>query len=324
MNFWFRSRSCYASSVNSRAFHLLLVLIMWFTSGSVYVALRAVAPRTPPFLMMGARYLIGGAIVFAAMNALQRGAPERRTAAHWKAACIIGALLFLGAQGCFVWASRDVPAGIMSLLLASIPIWGALLAFFAFGERPTPLEALGMAVGMGGIIYLILPSLQHLAGGVHLPSALIALLGAIFAAGGAILSAYLPGPRSALMTSSMQMLTGGALFMIASAISGDWRALPGEHLDSGVAWAFVYLIVIGSLLGQQLFMWLVRNVSAALANTYAYGSPLVAIFLGWLVLGEAVTLHKLLAAGIIVSGVALMLFENSKHAKRVLPAEAAT
>jgi drug/metabolite transporter (DMT)-like permease len=286
---------------------LAAVYLIW---GSTYLAIHYAIETLPPLLMAGVRFLIAGTILYG--WARWRGA-ARPTLRHWRSTAVVGALLLLGGNGGVVWAQKTVPSGLAALMVAIVPLWMVgISALRKGGERPGLRTWLGIGLGLCGVVILFGGGLAadrgYLLGG-------LLLLGASLAwSFGSIWSKTAALPESPLLATGMEMLCGGALLFVAGLLakeSGfDWQQVSAKSL-----WATAYLIVFGSLIGFTAYIWLLRSTTAALASTYAFVNPVVAVFLGWLLAGEAVTPRTLLAAAVIVTGVVVITLGRA-HEKR--------
>jgi len=286
------------------------VYLIW---GSTYLAIRIAVETMPPFLMAGIRFLIAGAILYAWTR--WRGTPQP-TRAHWLAATCVGGLLLLGGNGGVVWAAQHVPSGLTALLIATVPLWMALLNWLRpGGAKPSNGIIVGLMLGFMGITLLIGPS--KLASGHHVDSlgAAVLIIASLSWAAGSLYSRRAQLPASPLLATGMEMLTGGALLLIASLLFGEWTSfeLSAPSLRSWLALS--YLIFFGALIGFTAYIWLLRVTTPAQASTYAYVNPVVAIFLGWAFAGEPLTARTLLAAAIIVAAVVVITTQRAPSVK---------
>jgi drug/metabolite transporter (DMT)-like permease len=289
------------------------VYIIW---GSTYLGIKFAIRTLPPFLMAGARFLVAGAILYAWARRRDPRASAAPTAAEWGWAFVVGGLLLFGGNGAVVWASHTVPSGVISLLVASTPIWMVLLEWAGpRGVRPTRRVVAGLLLGFGGMALLI-TARGGAIGGVHVPlaGALVLLAGSLSWAVGSLASRSQRLPTSLILSTAMQMLAGGVLMAAAGLARGELAgfSLAQVSTESWVAWT--YLFTFGSLIGFTAYIWLLDNVSAASAATYAYVNPVVAVFLGWALAGESVTGRVLLAAATIIGAVALITGRKKKAA----------
>lgn len=278
------------------------VYIIW---GSTYLAIRVGLETMPPFLMAGVRFLVAGGLLYAWMR--WRGVPKPERV-HWRSATIVGAGLLLGGNGGVCWAEQRVPSGLTALIIGTMPLWMALIDWIWYGAaKPTARTVFGLTCGFVGVGLLISPG--EFAGGDHVdPIGAAALIGAeICWATGSLYSRRAKLPASPWLATAMEMLTGGVLLLVASGLTGEWARVPTLHVSARSLIALLYLLTFGSLIAFSAYIWLLRATSVAVVSTYAYVNPVVAVFLGWLLLGEPVTLRTLLAAGAIIVAVVAII-----------------
>jgi drug/metabolite transporter (DMT)-like permease len=267
------------------------VYVLW---GSTYFAM-AIAVRTlPPVLMGGSRFAVAGGILYAILRL--RGVPAP-TLSNWRAGLVTGALLFGGGNGFVVIAERTVPSGLTAIVLATTPIWATVLSL-VWGERPTGLEWTGVLLGMIAIVWFGTDGSVTRALGV----APILLFAPASWTLGSLASRRLDLARGP-MGAATQMLSGAALMLAAGPLLGE--TLP--RAVSGDAWlAWLYLIVFGSLLGFTAYGYLIRHTRPALAMSYAYVNPIIAVFLGSMWGGERFSPRVLLASAVVLIAVCLI------------------
>jgi drug/metabolite transporter (DMT)-like permease len=287
---------------------LSIVYVVW---GSTYLAIRIAIETLPPFLMAGTRHLCAGVILYA--WAIRRGDVEgdRPGPAQWRAAAIVGAALLLGGNGGVVWAEQSVASGVAALLVATLPLWMAVLGRTVWGEPLSRMTLLGLVIGLGGLALLIGP----VEGGGVDPLGALACMGASFSwAAGSLWSRRAPLPKRPFVTTAMEMLCGGAMLLVVGLLAGELRTLDPSHFSMGSLVALAYLTVFGSLLAFTAYIWVLGNAPTSLVSTYAYVNPVVAVFLGWLLLAEPVTPRMVVAGGIILAAVALIASAAPKAA----------
>jgi drug/metabolite transporter (DMT)-like permease len=276
---------------------LLLVYVLW---GSTYYGI-AIAIRTlPPFLMAGARFIAAGGILYAVLRA--RGA-VRPSPTEWRNAALSGTLLFGGGNGFVVLAERTVPSGLTSLVIASTPIV-AVIVSTAWGERPRAVEWLGVFVGLGAVAWLLTDG--SIADMMRMSP--ILLLAPISWSLGSFSTRSFPIPKGP-MGAATQMLAGGAVMVPLALLMGE-RA-PSVFAWSGVA-AWAYLVVFGSLVAFTAYAYLLRNTRPALALSYAYVNPVVAVVLGTVLNGERLPLRALTAGAAVLGSVCLVSLGGKK------------
>lgn len=283
------------------------IYLVW---GSTYLGIRVAVGTLPPFLMAGMRFLIAGGLLTGWLAAT-RG--FRVTGRMWRDNAIIGALLLLGGNGSLVWAEQYIQSGLAALLVGTLPLLMVLTDWaWRGGHRPTLLTGAGLLLGFGGVAWLAAPWKSAAEGGLNHGGVAAILAGGVCWAIGSIYGRHLPAPAEALTASALQMLGGGVALMLAALAHGDFaRFVPGAV--SAQSWlAFGYLILVGSLVGFSTFVWLIKHSTPALVSTYAYVNPIVAVFLGWLVLGEVITARTLAAAAVIVVSVAIVTTQRPR------------
>ncbi len=288
------------------------VYVLW---GSTYLAIRFAVATLPPFLMAGARHLVAGAVLYP-LARMHSG--ERPTQANWFAAALMGTLLLLVGNGGVSWAEMYVPSGVTALLVATVSFWMVLLDWLRpGGVRPTWRVVVGLMLGFAGLAFLVSPS--RLAGGgrVDTLGAIVLLLASLSWATGSVFARRLRLPHAPLLSTAMQSLAGGVLLIFFGLLFGQGTALHWEAVSLRSLLALGYLIVFGSLLGFSTYTWLLRVAPPARVATYAYVNPVVAMFLGWALAGERLTLRTLAAAAVIIAAVVLVI--SSRHKPSALP-----
>ena len=298
------------SSITSRWRVLAALAAVYSIWGGTYLAIRFAIETVPPFLMVGSRFVIAGAILYAWMRLSGAPAPTR---IQWRSAAIIGGLLLLGGNGVLAWAEQLVPSGLAALMIATVPVWMVLLDWLRGGAaRPNLGVTIGLVLGLAGIALLAGPT--NIAGGNHMNSfgVLLLLFAAISWASGSLYARRAPIPATPLLATAMEMLVGGGLAIAAGLITGEWGQLRLDQVSLRSLQSFGYLVVFGSLVGFSAYTWLLRATSTAIASTYAYVNPVVAVFLGWALASEPLTLQTILAAAIIVMAVVIITTNQSK------------
>jgi drug/metabolite transporter (DMT)-like permease len=293
------------------------VYVIW---GSTYLAIAIGIESFPPLLLPAARHLMAGLILY---PLLRWKTGIRPTPIQWRTAIITGLLLLLLGNGGVCLAERTVPSGVAALLVAMVSFWMVLLDWLRpGGMRPLSRVVAGLVLGFSGLVLLVGPA--HLGGSERVnPIGAGILLVASFAwACGSIYSKHGDLPQSPLLGVAMQSIAGGAALWIVGLLAGEGRQL---HLGavSARSWiALAYLMVFGSGLGFTAYVYLLKKSSAARVGTYAFVNPVVALFLGWLGAGEAITLRTALAAAVILTAVLLVITAPHKtplEAAEVLP-----
>ena len=256
--------------------------------------------------------MIAGAVLYLWMRA--RG-EKRPSMLHWRSAAIVGGFLILGGNGAVVWAEQFVPSGMAALLVATLPFWIVLIDWLGPGHaRPSLGIAIGLVVGIAGIFVLVGPAALHptnVSGSGILKGALALNAGSLSWALGTVYARHAKLPRSALVATGMEMLCGGALLFLLALITREPMDFDPASVSARSIAGFIYLTTIGSLVGFTAFIWLIQHQPPSRVSTYAYVNPVVAVFLGWALAGEPLTLRTVIAAAIIIGAVALITTARS-------------
>lgn len=271
---------------------LLACYLVW---GSTYLAIRLALASFPPFFQMGTRFLVAGLVLLAWVR--HRGG-RLPSAAQWRNAAVIGTLMLGVGMGLTATAEQHVGSGLVAAFVAIVPmlvcLWGLL-----FGQRPGRLEVAGMAVGLGGVLLLV----RGASFGAS-PGAMACMAAATLAwsLGSVLSTTRLPladGPAGF----ASEMLCGGAALMAVSLALGEQPQWPPQA-QASLAW--LYLVVAGSLVAFSAYLYLLANAPPALATSYAFVNPVIALMLGVSLAGEPVSGSEWAACGVILAGVGLI------------------
>jgi len=274
--------------------------VIW---GSTYLVIRIGVQYWPPLMLGGIRFIVGGTLMYAFLR--WRGVPAP-TWPQWKAAGLIGILLLSFGNGAVTVAEHTgVASGVAALAVATVPLFTLLCGYF-WGSRNTRLEWAGIVLGLIGIAMLNLGSNLQSS-----PLGAVLLIGAAAAwAFGSVWSKHLPMPQGA-MSSAAQMLVGGVVLLIGSALTGEQL----ESLPPLEGWiAMMYLVVFGSIVAFNAYMYLLKNVRPAAATSYAYVNPAVAVLLGIVFAGESIGIEEAVAMAVIISAVVLISLPQWRRA----------
>ena len=300
---------------------LAAVYVIW---GTTYLAIRVVNETLPPLLAASVRFLVAGALMYA--WTIRRGDREgdRPGPVQWRAAAVIGTLLLLGGNGGVVWAERTIPSGLAALLVALVPLWMALFDRVVFGRHLGTRTVVGLVAGFGGAALLVG---GEAAGDVDLTGMLFVVGASLCWSIGSLYSRQAPLPKRPFVGISMEMLAGAVALAIAGVLAGELGQIDTSTFSRASLLGLLYLIVFGSWVGFTAYLWLLRVARTSLVSTYAYVNPVVAVFLGWLILDETITIRTLVAGAVIVASVALIISAGgaAKDAEieRELPAQEA-
>ncbi|MFN6964662.1 MAG: EamA family transporter [Pyrinomonadaceae bacterium] len=285
------------------------VYIFW---GSTYLAIKYAIETLPPFIMAGMRFTFAGAVLF--LIALRSKDFEMPTWRQWRTSLIVGTLLLLGGNGGVVFAEKYISSSLAALLVATEPFWIVILSWLWLRHgRPSRRVVAGLAIGFIGVVLLVGGQAggHAEAGTFYQYAAVLAIMIATLSwAAGSIYGLKAPVPKSSLLTAGMQMLSGGAVLMLASVPKGEWSGFSLEQVSANSWFALVYLLIFGSLIGFTAYSWLLKNARPSMVATYAYVNPVVAVILGWLVAGETLTGQMIVGAGFVVASVALVTIQS--------------
>ncbi|HET7902729.1 MAG TPA: EamA family transporter [Candidatus Nanopelagicales bacterium] len=284
-----------------------VVYVVW---GSTYLGIAVTVRTLPPLVAMGMRFFVAAAII-AAFLVLRRG--RRALSVSWpelRGAMVVGVLLLGVGMGMVTMAEQYVPSGVAALIVSIMPVWVVLLRTVT-GDRPRLVTWLGVAVGFAGMVVLVHPGadVATVNGASDAQRALWSMLmpiGTLCWAVGSFLQPRIRTPRDPLVLTTYEMLTGGTVLALVGLLRGEKVSqLADADAASWAAWA--YLVTAGSLIAYLAFVWLVDHAPLSLISTYAYVNPVVAVLLGWLILGEPLSGGVLFGGAIIVSGVVLVV-----------------
>lgn len=285
-----------------------IVYLVW---GSTYLAIAITVETLPPLLSAGIRFLFAGSLIVGWLAVRGQGATLRVTRSQLGGAALVGTLLLASGNGLVVLAERTVPSGLAALVVASVPLWLQVLRRIT-GERIPGATVLGVAVGFGGVLFLVVP--RGLSGQTD-PIGLLTLVGATISwAIGTFLSQRITMPRDPLASTGLQMLAGGVALTVVALITGEaGRLEPASYSGRSIA-ALIYLVVFGSLVAFTAYTWLLQHAPVSQVATYAYVNPVVAVVLGALVLAEPITPSVIIGAAVIIAAVAFIV--NREGARR--------
>lgn len=268
----------------------------WIIWGSTYLAIKFALVSFPPFYQMGSRFLVAGLLLLVWLKLRGRALP---TLVQWRNAAIIGTLLLVSGMGFTASAEQTVASGLVVAYIAIIPIIVTAMNL-PFGVKPTRLELVGMLVGLAGVLMLVRGQ-AFTASPTGLAAITIACLS--WSLGSVLSQRRFPLAPGAMGFAS-EMLCGSVVLLLLSAAVGEAPQWPPQPL---AAWSWVYLIVFGSLLAFNAYMVLLSRVSAALASSYTFVNPVIALALGISIGGESVTRFEWAAAAVITAGVVLLV-----------------
>lgn len=293
----------------SRALVLLAFGTIYVVWGSTYLAIRVAVETLPPFLSGAARFLVAGGALLMLLWARKVPLPN---AAQWRSSCVAGLLLCVGGNGLVVWAEKSISSSLAALLVALTPMWFALLDWARpNGTRPRWKTLAGIVIGFGGIALLV-------NGDASANGSLVAMMAVIVAgiswAAGSLYWKHASNTGSPWMNAATQMICGGAGLLVVGIIFGEpwrteWSGVSGRSLL-----ALGYLVVFGSWIAFSAYVWLLQVSTPSRVSTYAYVNPVIAVFLGWALLGEVVTSRMFLGMFVVVAGVVIITMPQTQGA----------
>jgi drug/metabolite transporter (DMT)-like permease len=278
------------------------VYLIW---GSTFLAIRIGDESFPPLLVAGIRHFTFGLIAFPILMWKTKARP---TWAEWRSTIVTGFLLLAVGNGGVCVAEERVPSGVAALLVATVSLWMVLIDWLRpDGVRPVPRVIAGLILGFAGLTLLVGP--KQLGGSGRIDPIGVAILGVCsFAwACGSIYAKHGRMPSSPLLGSAMQSLTGGAILWILGGLTGEIGALHLTAVSTRSWIAVTYLVFFGSMIGFSSYLYILKHSTATRVATYAFVNPIVALFLGWLFLHEAITLRTILASAVILAAVLLVI-----------------
>jgi drug/metabolite transporter (DMT)-like permease len=283
-------------------FAFAAIYLIW---GSTYLAIRVAVATLPPFLLSGARFMLAG-LILAVWLAATKG--FRPTARQWRDNALIGAFLLAGGNGMVVWSEQSIPSGITTLVISVNPLLFVLGEWMLpRGRRPAAATFFGIALGLAGLLLLVSPGGAAAVSPRHCAAILAACL---CWTTGSLYSRYTRDPAEPLTGATMQMLCGSSLMLLIALARGEVTHFTWAQVTPRAAVAWIYLVGAGSLVGYSSYVWLLKHSTPARASTYAYVNPIVAVFLGWRLLGEPLTPRTLIASVVIVTGVVIITWQK--------------
>lgn len=299
---------------------ILAFLGIYLIWGSTYLAIKFAIDTMPPFMMASFRFLTAGLGFFAVLMLLGHERPAKK---HWLSALITGTLLLAASNGSVVMATKTISTGYISLLIAMVPVYVALLEWLEDRKQKVETKKIcGLVLGTLGIITLIGPQNLFSAGGlagINWFGIACVMFGSMSWSIGTIYSRRVEKPSSLMVGIAMQMICGGAVLGLVSLVMGEHSQIANLHVSMKSVLAVAYLIVFGSIIGYSSYLWLLNHVSPSKVSTYAYVNPIVAIFLGWAFAGETISMQTIAAGTIILASVWLITAGKKKQEPALVP-----
>ncbi len=276
------------------------IYLVW---GSTYLAIRVVIETLPPFLSAGVRFVVAGGVLFALLRARGVAKPSHQ---EWRNATITGGLLLVGGNGLVVWAEKSISSGLAALIVALAPVWFALIDWLRpQGVRPRGKTIVGIVIGFVGVLMLV-NGRSGAPGTGYWGGAFAVMVAGVCWAAGSLYSKHHSQKSSPWMTAATQMVCGGTGLLLVGGALGEPFTTQWQEVSARSLWALAYLIVFGSWIGFSAYIWLLNNTTPTRVSTYAYVNPVIAVFLGWALLGETVTTHMFWGALVVLLGVIII------------------
>jgi drug/metabolite transporter (DMT)-like permease len=283
--------------------------IIW---GSTYLAILLALKTIPPFLMAGSRFVIAGLLLYIWCRLRGEKTPPISSVTKISLAGIL--MLFFG-TGTLVWVEQYLPTGVAAIIISTVPLWFVLIDKrnwkMNFSSKSI---ILGLMIGFAGVVLLFSGKNAFSFAGdkMKMISFIVMLVGSLFWAAGSLYSKYTATEGSTTIKAAIQMLAAGLLFLLVGFVLGEHHNFNFSNISVQSWVSLIYLITMGSLVGYMSYVWLLSVKPPALVGTYAYVNPVVAVFLGWLIVGEPITSQQLMALAIILGGVIMVSFYKDK------------
>ena len=281
---------------------LSAVYVIWSTT---FVGIKVSNETLPPLLAGGVRFLIAGGLLLPLALRFGDRVGDRPTGTQWRGAAVVGVLLMFGGNGGIIWAERTIDTHVAGLAIATVPLWIALIDRVLLHRRQPPVVVAGLAVGFIGAAILI--GAGAFGGDIDPLGLAIALAAAGSWAAGSVYQRHAPLPRRPFVAAGMEMVIAAGCFMLAGAVAGEVGDLVSANFSRASILALAYLVVFGSWIGFTCYLWLLRVARTSLVATYAYVTPVGAVIVGWLALGEQIEPVTIAAGALIVVSVALIV-----------------
>ena len=283
---------------------LITLFTLYLSWGSCYSAIKIAIQTIPPLFMVGSQFIIAGFIlllwcIYKKENTISWS--------NWKNYLLLGLLMIVMGTGGLVLAEQSVPSGLSAVLISTEAFWMVLFDWIIKKSRPKRRVIAGLCIGLIGIIYLVDPLNLTSSQPINITGSILLLVTALAWAAGSVASRHLVLPDSFLSTISIQMLCGGILLILMSALIGELNMLHWNTISFSSWMAWGYLTLFGTLIGYIAYTWLLKFTTISVASSYAYITPIVALSLGGLIADEKLTGPMILACFVILTGVSLMV-----------------
>ena len=299
---------CVVMAKEKRKAYIALALVSFFW-GTTYLASRVSAGHMPGLFVAGIRQFVSGAILVGYFLSVGYKMPDKKS---FIKIAIQGMLLLCISNGLFTWAMEYIDSGLAAIIAGLVPLFVALFSILLLRfARFTPLMIIGLIVGFGGIVTIFYEHFSKVVNSRFSFGIVLAVIATISWSFGTVFASRYKPRTEILFSVGLQMLIAGIIILLACAVSGKYVNLADANTDA--LWSLVYLIVIGSLLTYSAYVFAVSKLPATQVSVYAYINPIVAIFLGWLILHEQMSINVVTGTAITLSGVFLVNKEFKKQ-----------
>ena len=274
------------------------VCVLW---GTTYLAIRIGVSHVPPFLFGGLRWLLSGIVFLIFLKIKGKHFPNKKELFHL---AVIGLFLLGIGNGFLNFAEQWMPSGLSSLLVTTVPFWMVGMEMLTpRGPKLNLTVAAGLVLGLAGVTIIFSHDVKLLVNADYLSGILSIFVLVIFWSLGSVYSKYKKLNVDPLMGAAVQMFVGGVVQTITGLSLGEFSKF---SFDTGSLIAFIYLFAIASLIGYSAYIYMITHLPLSFASTYAYINPVIALFLGWLVLNEKLNLLIFIGAAVILTGVVVV------------------
>jgi drug/metabolite transporter (DMT)-like permease len=281
------------------------VYVIWSTT---YLGIRITNETLPPLTAAGTRFVIAGTVLFAVTTRRRDAEGDPVGGAQWWAAFLVGAGLIAGGNGSVVLAERTVPSGTVALIFALVPLWIALWDRYAGHERLPLRVGVGVVLGFAGAALLVDDARV---GGVPLSGLVLAVVASMSWAAGSLAARGARLPHRPFVGNAMVMMAGGLLSLVWGVARGELTLVDPARFSTASLLALGYLVVFGSWIAFSAYIWLLRNARTSLVATYAWVTPMLAVYLGHLIAEEPLRGRSLIAGAVVLAAVALTVSAGS-------------
>ena len=280
------------------------VYVIW---GTTYLGIRITNETLPPLIAAGTRFVIAGGILFAVATRRRDAAADPIGRPQWKAAFLVGTGLIAFGNGSVVLAERTVPSGTVALIFALVPLWIALWDRLVGHRRLPGRVAIGILLGFTGAALLVNDARMA----VPISGLLLAISASMSWAVGSLFARGARLPHRPLVGNAMVMMAGGSISLLWGIARGELSLIEPERFSAASILALAYLVVFGSWIAFTAYVWLLRNARTSLVATYAWVTPMFAVYLGYLIADETLRSRSLIAGGVVLVAVALTVSAGS-------------